>query len=667
MKQFSIADLLQQPVIKKAAYYLIPYRLWINVAIHIFLFSLSYVYSVLLTNGLILDETAWMIIANSILPVVLLRTIVFCWHDLFQGMWRFVSFEDLINIIRSVVISSLIFYLSGLIWSRISVAEEIYILDLTFCILFCGGIRSLVRNFRERYFRGRIDAAQKKIILIGPLDRIQPLLKDLISDPLSGYLPLAIIDPEKTDNAGITRLCDVPVISMGHLLSPRKNRFGAVEAIVICWPGGTRKQLDHLIDQMKNLSIPFKTIPHFNDIIGERVSVNDIREVEIEDLLERPPVHIEMAKINAYLKGKTILVTGGAGSIGSEICRQVAPFKPNRLIVVERSENSLNDLILEFRRRFPQTPFTGVVSSVNDSHGLKTIMTTHKVDVVFHAAAYKHVPLMEDAPIESAYNNIEGTYNTAMAALEAGVQRFVMISTDKSVNPTNVMGVTKRIAEMIVQSASNNQTRFMTVRFGNVLGSAGSVIPIFKKQIAMGGPLTVTHADIERFFMTIPEAVQLVLQAGCMGRGGEIFVLDMGQPVKILKLAERLITLSGKTPYEDIDIVFTGLRPGEKMYEELFNVGEKLRPTTHSRIKVAESNPVEKDYIVDQVRSIQSLVRAKDKTALQAKFRSLVPGYCCTEPGPEPSVQKSQKGTSNDKRKPSAPPVKPVLPTLVTD
>jgi FlaA1/EpsC-like NDP-sugar epimerase len=279
-------------------------------------------------------------------------------------------------------------------------------------------------------------------------------------------------------------------------------------------------------------------------------------------------------------------------------------------------------------------------------------MLAYKVDVVFHAAAYKHVPLMETTPIESAYNNIEGTYNTALAAMAAGVKRFVMISTDKAVNPTNVMGVTKRIAEMVVQSLSGAETRFMTVRFGNVLGSAGSVIPLFKKQIRDGGPLTVTHPEIERFFMTIPEAVQLVLQAGCMGRGGEIFVLDMGRPVKILKLAENLVTLSGKKPYEDIEIVFSGLRPGEKMYEELFNESEKLLSTSHPRIQTAVSVPVEKKIMEAQIGRIREMIRAKDHGALLDTFHELVSGYHCpSQPDPAPAVCGNPRQMSGDRNR----------------
>jgi FlaA1/EpsC-like NDP-sugar epimerase len=619
---------LDHPLIVRGLQLLLPHRMLINVCVHALLFTVSYAYSIVLLNGLVIDAIAFSTFANTAVPLLLLRLLVFQWHDLFQGLWRYVSFEDLINIVRAVVISSLLFYFTGLLWDRFRVSEELYIMDLTFCLLCTGGIRSLVRNIRERFSRLRARSDMKRVLLVGPLDKIQPVLKEVISDPRGHYLPVAVVDPLKNGKADLTRLCDVPVLSTEQVLAGRRH-VASLDAVIFCWPGSGRKQMDALVEKFKLLAVPFKTIPNIEDILDSRVSISDIREVEIEDLLERPPVHIEMEKISDYLRDKTILVTGGGGSIGSEICRQVARFHPRRLVVVERSENSLYDLIGEFQRDFPDTPLLAQVSTVNDADGIAAIMRAQAVDVVFHAAAYKHVPLMEDTPVESAYNNIEGTYNTAMAALKAGVRRFVMISTDKAVNPANVMGVTKRIAEMIVQSLSNEKTRFMTVRFGNVLGSAGSVIPIFKKQIALGGPVTVTHPEIERFFMTIPEAVQLVLQAGCMGHGGEIFVLDMGQPVKILKLAERLITLSGKTPYEEIDIVFSGLRAGEKMYEELFNDHERLSATDHARIRAAECHVPDRAVIEAQLSHIRDIIRAKDQAALIEKFHELVPGYHC--------------------------------------
>ncbi|WP_372683010.1 polysaccharide biosynthesis protein [Desulfosarcina sp.] len=617
---------------RRIARLIVPYRLVINIGIHTLLFMASYFYSIVLFNGLVLDKIVIEMFMVTFWPLLIIRLAVFYYNGLFSGMWRFVSFEDLIIIIRSVIISSLLVYGLSLVWDRICMGEAVYLLDMTFCIIFCGGIRLLVRNYREVYLAGDDPASRTRIILLGPVNRVQPILKDILGDPRSHYSVVAVVDPDEYSHSDGLRISDVPVMSIDRMLKLAK-KIGDIDSMVICWPGSTRRQIDGVIERFQPLKITYKIIPHFEEIINEKVSVNSIRHVEIDDLLEREPVHIDMDGISDYIKGKGVMVTGGAGSIGSEICRQVAGFNPRLLFILDRSENSLYDFEREMTAAHPDLPIVSVISSVNDAAGLKRLMKAHRIEVVFHAAAYKHVPLMEKAPIESAYNTIIGTYNTVCAALEAGVRRFVMISTDKAVNPTNVMGVTKRIAEMIVQSSHRKHgTWFMTVRFGNVLGSAGSVVPIFKQQIKRGEPLTVTDPEIERFFMTIPEAVQLVLQAGCMAAGGEIFVLDMGQPVKIVKLAEKLITLSGMQPYEDIDIVFTGLRPGEKMYEELFNQAETLLPTSHPRIKSAQSQPVDKAFMDDQVKAIQAIIMQKDVEALYQAFMALVPGCSCRKP-----------------------------------
>ena len=602
-------------------------RFWIIFNVHLLLFSFSYILSFIVLNEKILEEVDENLLWHTLIPLVVIRLTVFWYHDLYQGLWRYTSFKDLLNIIRAALISTGIFITIGIIWKPLRVPESLYALDLILCIMIVGGIRFLVRNFRERFVPGYTHKEKDNVLVVGPIENIHPLVKDLISDPYSRYNPLAIVDPAREERSGLTRVIDVPVLSIKHILR-QKNRFQNLASIVLCWPGASRKQLDNVVDAFQFLQVPFKTIPSIEEILSDRIKISDIRDVEIEDLLERPPVRIEMDRIREHLHGKIVLVTGGGGSIGSELCRQVAGFGPELLVVIERSENNLYDLQLELKKNFPEVPLYAPISTINNYMALFALMTDMKVDTVFHAAAYKHVPLMESALVECAHNNILGTYNLAQASLDAGVKRFVMISTDKAVNPTNVMGVNKRIAEMVVQSYNGyNQTKFMTVRFGNVLGSAGSVTPLFRKQIAEGGPVTVTHPEIERFFMTIPEAVQLILQAGSMGDGGEIFVLEMGKPVKVLHLAEKLITLSGKLPYQDIEIIFTGLRPGEKMYEELLNHGEKLITTTHNQIMAARSQPFDVDFIKTQIEEIQRLVRYRDDKALREKFKELVPEY----------------------------------------
>jgi FlaA1/EpsC-like NDP-sugar epimerase len=541
----------------------LPYRIIFILPFHIVLFTASYFAAFLLTDGIVVLIDLYDVLAIPLMVLIGIRVVVYEFYDLFQGHWRYVSFEDLVNIVRATAISSLLFYGFGMVWGRGCINDRHYIMEMILCIVLVGGVRFIVRNIRENLIQTRPLETIQHIALVGPLKKVQPLLKEFLSDTDSLYRPVAILDPEERSAIG-TRISDVPLYTIKHVIAKPK-RIRGVKAIVFCWPEASRKAMDRVVEELKPLQVPFKTVPPVNDILAEKVNISDIREVEIDDLLERPSVKTDMEKIRHYLKGKVVLVSGGGGSIGSELCRQIAGFNPKRLVVVERSENSLYDLQLELARTFPDLDLSATISTVNDGPGMHRLLKEERVDVVFHAAAYKHVPLMEAAPLESAYNNILGTYHLAKAAAAAEVKRFVMISTDKAVNPTNVMGVTKRVAEKIVQGFNrDHSTQFMTVRFGNVLGSAGSVIPIFKKQIQQGGPVTVTHPDIVRFFMTIPEAVQLVLQAGCLGHGGEIFVLDMGEPVKIALLAEKLIALSGKRPYEDIDIQYTGLRPWRK-------------------------------------------------------------------------------------------------------
>lgn len=400
-----------------------------------------------------------------------------------------------------------------------------------------------------------------------------------------------------------------------------------IDEIIVAMPSATRADIKNVLEICKDTNCKLRSLPGMYQLVNGEVNVSKLRDVEVEDLLGREPISVDMDSILGYVQGKTVLVTGGGGSIGSELSRQIAQHRPKRLIILDIYENSVYDVQQELKMRYPELDLVVLIASVRNTNRMNWIFSQYRPDIVYHAAAHKHVPLMEDSPTEAIKNNVFGTFKTAQAAAMSGARRFVMISTDKAVNPTNIMGASKRICEMIIQIFNRHyDTEFVAVRFGNVLGSNGSVIPLFKKQIAEGGPVTVTHPDIIRYFMTIPEAVSLVLQAGAYARGGEIFILDMGEPVKILDLAENLIRLSGYRVGEDIKIEFTGLRPGEKLYEELLMDEEGMKDTANRMIHIGR--PIE----VDEQEFFEQLKELKDECQIETSdirplIQKIVPTY----------------------------------------
>ncbi len=404
-----------------------------------------------------------------------------------------------------------------------------------------------------------------------------------------------------------------------------------VDEIIVAMPSAPRTEIKEILDICKDTNCKLRSLPGMYQLVNGEVNVSKLRDVELEDLLGREPITVDMDSILGYVQGKVVLVTGGGGSIGSELCRQIANHKPKQLIIVDIYENSVYDIQQELKLKFPDLNLMVLIASVRNTNRMNYIFSKYRPNIVYHAAAHKHVPLMEDSPTEAIKNNVFGTFKTAQAAAMSGVKRFVMISTDKAVNPTNIMGASKRICEMIIQTFDKHyETEFVAVRFGNVLGSNGSVIPLFRKQIAAGGPVTVTHPDIIRYFMTIPEAVSLVLQAGAYAKGGEIFVLDMGEPVKILSLAENLIKLSGYRVGEDIKIEFTGLRPGEKLYEELLMDEEGMKDTANRMIHIGK--PIE----LDEYEFFAQLKELKDESQIESSdirplIQKIVPTYHYTD------------------------------------
>ncbi|HHV47198.1 MAG TPA: polysaccharide biosynthesis protein [Tissierellia bacterium] len=549
-----------------------------------------------------------MIFANSFIrhiPIILfIKIFVFYGFKLYKSLWEFASIDELVEVVEATVISNIIsvFYLLVV---NAGLPVNIYLMVLILDMAFIGGSRFCIRILRRFKIQLRVtDKNFKKVLIVGAGAAGSMVIRELRNHNGLNSKPVAIIDDDPAKkNLNIN---GIPVVGNRNDIVHICKKYN-IDEIIIAIPSASRKDIKEIVNECKKTRCKTKILPGVYEIIDGKVNVSTIREVDISDLLGREEVKLDMEGINQYINGKRILVTGGGGSIGSELCRQIANFSPKELIVFDIYENNAYDIQNELLRKHKDLPLTVVIGSVRDRKCLEELFREKKIDIVFHAAAHKHVPLMEHSPKEAIKNNVFGTLNVVELADKYNVSKFVLISTDKAVNPTNVMGATKRITEMIIQTKNmTSNTDFVAVRFGNVLGSNGSVIPLFKKQIEEGGPVTVTHPEVVRYFMTIPEACQLVLQSGAMAKGGEIFVLDMGEPVKILDLARDLIKLSGFEPDVDIKIEITGLRPGEKLYEEPLLNDSTVTKTAHNKIYV------EKPMVHDYSKLEQGLNRLKN-------------------------------------------------------
>ncbi|MFW6324759.1 MAG: polysaccharide biosynthesis protein, partial [Desulfovibrionales bacterium] len=467
------------------------------------------------------------------------------------------------------------------------------------------------------------------VLLVGAGNAGEKLLREIIENPGMNYEPVGFLDDDSVKRN--RTIHGVQVLGTVHEMEEVLRREGNISEVFIAIPTATGKQVRRIVDTCKQCDVDYKILPGLSDLMEGKVSVRSLRDVQYEDLLGREPIHLEMDPIKDILTGKTVLVTGAGGSIGSELCRQIVKFQPEKLILLDSSEEKLYAMQMELRHELHFASEISVLGRVQDAQLVKKIFTRYKPHIVFHAAAYKHVPMLEGNPWEAVHTNVIGSRTMMEAASEFRAERFVLVSTDKAVRPTNVMGATKRATEIIMQDGMrDSSTRFMAVRFGNVVGSSGSVIPLFRRQIEHGGPVTVTHPEVTRFFMTIPEACQLILQAGSMGKGGEIFILEMGTPVKIADMARDLIRLSGKEPDEDIEIIFTGLRPGEKLYEELITHGEGIVETRHEKIMVLRPNQDLKNEGMALNGLIQALLQSAiehDVDTIKEKLAELVPEY----------------------------------------
>jgi FlaA1/EpsC-like NDP-sugar epimerase len=543
----------------------------------------------------------------------------------YNSLWRYASIQDAVEILKGVTLSSFLAVFAVFFLRQFTpIPRSIFVLDWFLLFALLAASRLVWRIWRETYVVGR-SCEGPRTLIVGAGEAGSLLLKEIRRQPHSTYTVCGFVDddPEKKG----MKLHGIPVLGGAKQL---KSLIIAneIEDVIIAMPSADGKTLKGIMDSCKNANVTFKTLPSIGELIDGTLTISQIKNVEIEDLLGRDPVVLDRELIGGYLNGKRVLVTGAGGSIGSEICRQVALFGPAKLILLEQAETPLYEIEKELIARFPEVRIMPLIADVRDRDKIMLTFDEFVPEVVFHAAAYKHVPMMEYNPAQAVLNNVFGSRNIADAAHQYKVRNLVMISTDKAVNPTNVMGATKRAAEIYIQALSRiSSTKFTTVRFGNVLGSNGSVIPLFKEQIANGGPVTVTDKRIIRYFMTIPEATQLVLQAGSMGSGSEILVLDMGDPVRIIDLAEELIRLSGLTPYEDIDIVVTGLRPGEKLFEELLIDGEGVLPTAHNKIKVLAPVHIDIQPVRDELDTMYEAARSDVVDELMESLKRLVPEF----------------------------------------
>ena len=552
--------------------------------------------------------------------------LVFYIFKQYKSIWTLAGYDEFINgVIASIVAMTLNIGLSFLESNRIPLM--VTILAGIMVMITCNGVRILWRVCRRAFKYAEVEKLRdvKNVLIIGAGSGGALVSSEYKKFPHLGKKVVGFIDDDKQKLG--TYVNGIKVYgNRNDIVSIAKDRN--VDEIVIAIASIKEGVLKGIVEKCKEAKAQVKIMPGVAEMIDGKFSINKIRNVDVEDLLGRESIKLDYDGISDYLKGKTVLVTGGGGSIGSELCRQISKFNPKELIIFDIYENNAYEIQNELRRNYPNLNLITLIGSVRDTVRLEEVYSTYNPEVVFHAAAHKHVPLMEDSPAEAIKNNVVGTFNVASLASDYNVERFVLISTDKAVNPTNVMGATKRMCEMIIQSLDKvSKTEFVAVRFGNVLGSNGSVVPLFKKQIANGGPVTLTHKDITRYFMTIPEASQLVLQAGAYAKGGEIFVLDMGEPVKIYDLAENLIKLSGFEPHKDIAIEVTGLRPGEKLYEELLMSEEGLTETKHKKIFIGKPGDFELGDVKDKIDELLRVAISGNEVVLRERLKEFVPTY----------------------------------------
>lgn len=559
------------------------------------------------------------------LPIhIIISIAIFYFFKLYHSLWNYAGIIEMQNVVSACVLSA-ITQVVGMYYLQYRVPRSYYILSAGVMVFLMLGSRFAYRLVRSTIRRYRNKGNETNVMIVGGGNAGNIIIKEILTSRHINNMTVKCIIDDAMDKQG-RYIQGVKVVGTRKNIIECASHYN-IDEIIIAMPSTSKTVIKEIVDICKETKCSLKILPGVYQLMTGEVSISKLRKVEVEDLLGREPIKVDLDSIMKYVSGKVILVTGGGGSIGSELCRQIAAYQPKKLIILDIYENNAYDIQQELVKKYPDLDLVVLIASVRNTKRLDQIFETYRPNIVYHAAAHKHVPLMEVSPNEAIKNNVLGTWKTVMAADKYEVERFVMISTDKAVNPTNIMGASKRICEMIIQTYNkHSKTEFVAVRFGNVLGSNGSVIPLFKKQIAAGGPVTVTHPDIIRYFMTIPEAVSLVLQAGAYAKGGEIFVLDMGEPVKIVDLATNLIRLSGYIPGEEIEIVFTGLRPGEKLYEELLMKEEGMQDTENKLIHIGKPIQIDEEKFMSQLEELKVLCEL-EPTDIRDFIQEIVPTY----------------------------------------
>ncbi len=621
------------PQIKNPKFYLM-------ILVDIFLFIVALCSSYLIRFEFIFAHIDIGQISRLLFWIVPLKMIIFLFGGLYRGLWRFTGVRDFWLLARAVFLSTALIMLIILFTDHFQgYSRGVFIADGLITFFLTGGIRMVIRSFYAVRMNAMtnghrpVNGQRKRVLIIGAGQAGEKILREIMENDTLHYHVVGFVDDDPSKQR--RTIHGIPVLGDLEGL-PAILKDENIQQILIAVPSARGDQIRRIVDVCQQSKADYKILPGIGDLIGGRVSVKLLRDISYEDLLGRSPVQLDTKGIRGYLDDKTILITGCGGSIGSELCRQVIKYQPHKLILLDGHEANLFHIQMETQNTGYGRQTVPILGWVQDKALMNDLFTKYKPDVVFHAAAFKHVPMMEKNPWQAVYNNIIGSRVIMEMAVKYHVDRFVLVSTDKAVCPTNVMGASKRVTELIMQCQQGNGTRFMAVRFGNVVGSSGSVIPFFRHQIEQGGPVTVTHPEVNRFFMTIPEASQMILQAGTMGEGGEIFILRMGTPVKIVDMARDLIRLSGKEPDVDIKIVFTGLRDGEKLYEELIAVGEDILPTSHEKVMVLRSkscfngvgNPEEaKEHLYREISELVKVAARHDAKGIKRKLKEIVPEF----------------------------------------